>query len=159
MSSISRVRGWDGHRCGLDGSWERLGFMDDDNVRQLDGRSSLALRIVVEHDHDLDAKHTLSHHHVADRFGHVHLTNVATFNHVAFFEFHRFGTLRTKLARHDDLAPFCTTLHDGLHHTIACATACKTAEQLVSQGLSLDLWAQAAVGQTLHKKLNVVLLE
>mmetsp|Transcript_16539 Transcript_16539/g.45765 ORF Transcript_16539/g.45765 Transcript_16539/m.45765 type:complete len:273 (-) Transcript_16539:8-826(-) len=136
-----------------------LGLVDDDVVRKRHLRAHDALRVVRQHDLNLDAQHALAHAHVPDGLGDVVLLRFARGNEIAVLELHGLGALGAELAADDDLDALGTVLHDEADDAVARAACGKATQELVAQRLALSHRATGAVLNTLREQLDAVLRE
>lgn len=116
--------------------------------------AALALRVVRQHDLDLDAQHSLAQQHVPGGGIDVVVDGVSGVDHQTVDELHRLGTLTAQLAGHDHLAALGARLHDEAQHTVARAAHRQSSGQLEAQRLGLGNGAQTTSGHLLGVQLD-----
>jgi len=84
----------------------------------------------------------------------VVVERLTSLDHVTLRELLGLGTLATDLTGHRDISTLGTGLHDEAEDTVTGTTDGKATEELVLEGLSLGLGAEATVGNTLSEDLN-----
>ncbi|GIL90946.1 hypothetical protein Vretifemale_18644 [Volvox reticuliferus] len=90
-----------------------------DHIGQWSARATLAGRVPVLHDLDLNAQHALAQKNVANSGIDVDLGWVAAANHVSVLELHALGTSSPQLAGDNNLAALGAALHHEAQHAIA----------------------------------------
>lgn len=121
-----------------------LGLKHRDHIRKLGLGANLPLRVIGQHDLDLDAQHPLAHEDVADGVVDVLTLGLPGLDHVTVLELHALGTLGTQLARDHHFRTLGALLHHEAEDTIAGTADGQAAQQLVLEGLGLGLGTQAA---------------
>jgi hypothetical protein len=91
---------------------------------------------------------------VTDSGVNVVVEGLTSLDHVTLGELLGLGTLATDLTGHRDISSLGTSLHDEAKDTVTGTTDSKATEELVLEGLSLGLGAEATVGNTLSEDLN-----
>lgn len=136
-----------------------LGLVDGDHIGQVLGRSLLALSIGGLHDLHLHSEHTLLDEDVAASLIDELLAGVTGLDHVTLLELHGVSTLLAELSGHDDLASLGTSLQSAADDSVSSTADGETSQQLVLEGLSLNLGGEAAVHHALSVENDVVLVE
>lgn len=116
--------------------------------------SLLASNIVVQHNLDLDAEHTLSEEHVSHGNINVIVLGLTRVDHPAVDELHALGSLATQLAADNHFTALGTGFHDEAKNTVASTTHSKTANEFVTQTLALGNSAKTALRDFQCKQLK-----
>lgn len=82
---------------------------------------------------------------------------MAGLDHVAIRKLLRLGSLTSNFTRYRHLSTLGTRFHDESEHTVASTADSQAAKELVLQGLSLGLRAEASCGNAFSEDLNSAL--
>src|SRR5690606_31176929 len=104
-----------------------------------------SLGIPILHNLNLNTKHTLTKHNMANSIINKIIDRLTSVDHETINKLHRLGTLSTELTRNNNLNTLSTRLHDKTEYTIAGSTDRQSRQQLVLHGFTLGDGGQTTV--------------
>lgn len=101
-------------------------------IRQRQLRSTLTGYVMIQHDLNLNAKHTLTQQHMAYSNIDVIVFGLTRVDHPTIDKLHALSTLATELATDNNFASFGARLHDETKYTITSTTHSQATDKFVA---------------------------